>query len=58
MNGLYSVIKSENKFLVTKDGKPFSAPHCGGQKKITEFDTEDDANKYVSILQQLKVSKQ
>lgn len=57
MSSPYSVIKSEDKFVVTKDGRPVSLPYGGGQKKITEFDTEDDAKKYISILQTLKVSK-
>lgn len=56
MSNPYSVIKHENKFVVAKDGKPISLPYGGGQKKITEFDSEDDAKKYMAILQTLKLS--
>lgn len=50
----YDIKKLNNKFVVTKNGEPIVLPASSGQSIITEFDSKEDAEKYVSILQQLK----
>lgn len=46
----FAVSVLNNKFVVTKNGTPVSLPSNGGQKKITEFDNKEDADKYMNIL--------
>jgi hypothetical protein len=52
-NNDFSVMNVDNKFVVTKNGKPVFLPSNGGQKKITEFENKEDANKYMNILASL-----
>lgn len=49
-NHPFVVTSVNNKFIVTKNGVPFSLPSNGGQKKITEFDNKEDADRYINIL--------
>lgn len=50
----YSIKKLNSKFVVTKNGEPIVLPVSSGQSLVTEFDTREDAEKYLSILQKLK----
>lgn len=49
-----SVSKYDDKFVVCQNGKPIVLPPIsGGPQKITEFDTKQDAETYMKILQSL-----
>ena len=49
-----SVSKYDDKFVVCKDGSPIVLlPVNGGPQKVTEFDTKQDAETYMKILQSL-----
>jgi hypothetical protein len=50
----YGVIKMGSKFVVTKNGEPILLPKTDGATIVTEFESRDDAEKYLSILQKLK----
>lgn len=50
----YAVKKLNSRFVVTKNGEPIVLPSGAGQTIITEFDCKEDAEKYLSILKQLK----
>lgn len=52
-----SVIEKNGKFVVAKDGEPIRLPKTDGQSIVTEFDTRDDAETYMTILSNLKKSK-
>jgi hypothetical protein len=56
MSAKLGVISKGNKFVVTKDGEPIHLPKSNGQTIVTEFDTREDAEKYISILN--NISKQ
>jgi hypothetical protein len=49
----YEVKQLNGKYVVTKNGEPMLLPKSDGQSIITEFDSMEDANKYLSILQSL-----
>lgn len=49
----YEVKQLNGKYVVTKNGEPILLPKSDGQSIVTEFDSLDDANKYLSILQSL-----
>lgn len=49
-----SVIEKRGKFIVVKNGEPIKLPKSDGADVITEFDTKQDAEKYLSILKTLK----
>jgi hypothetical protein len=51
----FSISVQNDKFVVTKNGHPVSFPSNGGQQKVTEFDTKEDATRYMNIL--LSLSK-
>jgi hypothetical protein len=53
-----SVIEKNGKFVVTENGKPINLPKTDGATIITEFDSREDAEKYISILSRLKSQKQ
>ena len=53
-----SVIEQNKKFVVTENGKPINLPKTDGSAIVTEFDSKDDAEKYISILFKLKSQKQ
>lgn len=49
-----SVSKYDDKFVVCQNGSPIVLPPInGGPQKITEFDTKQDAETYMKILQSL-----
>jgi hypothetical protein len=53
-----SVIEKSGKFVVTENGKPINLPKTDGATIVTEFDSREDAEKYISILSRLKSQKQ
>jgi predicted DNA-binding WGR domain protein len=53
-----SVIEQNKKFVVAENGKVINLPKTDGSTVVTEFDTRDDAEKYMSILATLKKKKQ
>jgi hypothetical protein len=50
----YGIMQKNGRFIVTKDGNPLQLPKSDGQNIITEFDTKEDAQKYLDILKSLK----
>jgi len=52
-NDVYKVKQLNGKFVVIKNGDPVLLPKSDGQSIVTEFDSVEDANKYLSILQSL-----
>jgi predicted DNA-binding WGR domain protein len=53
-----SVIEQNKKFVVAENGKPINLPKTDGSTVVTEFDSREDAEKYISILSRLKKQKQ
>ncbi len=53
MNKIYDVKQKNSKFVVTKNGEPILLPKSDGQSIVTEFDSKEDAQKYLSILESL-----
>lgn len=53
-----SVIEKNGKFVVTKNGDPILLPkNTEGQTIVTQFDSKEDANKYMEILSKLSKQK-
>ena len=48
------VIEKNGKFVVTKNGQPILLPKSDGQSIVTEFESREDAEKYMTILKNLK----
>lgn len=55
--GDLSVLEKSGKFVVTKNGQPILLPKTDGQTIVTEFDSKQDAERYMSILANLKKAK-
>lgn len=53
MSSVYSIIQKNGKFVVAKDGEPILLPKTDGQSIVTQFDTIDDAERYMAILNTL-----
>ena len=53
-----SVIEQNKKFVVVENGRPINLPKTDGSTVVTEFDSKDDAERYLSILSTLKKQKQ
>ena len=53
-----SVIEKSGKFVVTQNGQPINLPKTDGATIVTEFDSREDAEKYISILSRRKSQKQ
>lgn len=52
------VIQKNGKFVVTKNGEPILIPKTSdGQTIVTQFDSKEDAEKYMSILSKLSKQK-
>ena len=49
----YEVKQLNNRYVVTKNNEPILLPKSDGQSIVTQFDSIEDANKYLSILQSL-----
>lgn len=56
MNSILGIMQKNGKFVVTQNGQPVNLPKSDGQAIVTEFDSKDDAQKYMDIL--TKLSKQ
>jgi len=57
MSAKLGVISKGNKFVVTKNGEPILLPKSNGQTIVTEFDSREDAEKYINILNHLNKQK-
>jgi len=57
MTKVYDVMQKNSKFVVTKYGEPILLPKSDGQSIVTEFDSKEDAQKYLSILESLSRKK-
>ncbi len=53
MTKVYNVKQYNGKFVVTKNGEPILLPKTDGQFIVTEFDSKEDAEKYLNILESL-----
>jgi hypothetical protein len=51
------IVEQNKKFVVTENGKPINLPKTDGSTVVTEFDTKDDAEKYMKIVSSLKRMK-
>jgi hypothetical protein len=52
--GDLGVLEKSGKFVVTKNGQPILLPKTDGQTIVTEFETKQDAERYMTILANLK----
>jgi hypothetical protein len=57
MSSNLGVIEKNNKFIVTKNGKPINLPKTDGSTIVTEFPSKEDAERYISILKTLEQRK-
>jgi hypothetical protein len=48
MTKAYGVKEYNGKFVVTENGEPILLPKTDGQFIVTEFDSKEDAQKYLS----------
>lgn len=53
----FEVVEKNGHFIVAKNGEPILFPKGEGQSIVTEFDTKDDARKYIGILEKLSKQK-
>jgi hypothetical protein len=53
MTKVYDVVQKNSKFVVTKNGEPILLPKSDGQAIVTQFDSKEDAQKYLGILESL-----
>lgn len=51
---IFDVIQNNGRFVVTKNGQPILLPKSDGQSIVTEFDSKEDAQRYIGILKSLK----
>jgi hypothetical protein len=58
MSKIYSIVQKNGKFVVTKNGEPILLPKSDGQSIVTEFDSREDAQQYLSILENLLKRKE
>ena len=47
------IVQKNGKFVVTKNGEQVILPKSDGQAIVTEFESKEDAQKYLSILEHL-----
>ena len=57
MSDNLSVIEKKGKYVVAKNGQPIQLPKSDGAAVTTEFDNKTDAERYMSILRNLKKKK-
>lgn len=57
MSDTYGVIEQNGKFIVTKNNKILQLPKSDGASIVTEFDSREDAEKYIGIVKRLKQNK-
>jgi hypothetical protein len=58
MSKIYGIVQKNGKFVVTKNGEPILLPKSDGQSIVTEFDCREDAQQYLSILENLLKRKE
>ena len=58
MTKVYDVVQKNSKFVVTKNGEPILLPKSDGQSIVTQFDSREDAQQYLSILENLLKRKE
>jgi hypothetical protein len=58
MSKIYGIVQKNSKFVVTKNGEPILLPKSDGQSIVTEFDSREDAQQYLSILENLLKRKE
>lgn len=58
MSKIYGIVQKNSKFVVTKNGEPILLPKSDGQSIVTEFDSKEDAQQYLSILENLLKRKE
>ena len=58
MSKIYGIVQKNGKFVVTKNGEPILLPKSDGQSIVTQFDTKEDAQQYLSILENLLKRKE
>ena len=58
MSDNYSVLEKNGKFIAALNGKPIQLPKSDGASIVTEFESREDAEKYISIVKKLKKNKQ
>lgn len=51
---MFGIIQENGRFVVTQNGNPIRLPKSDGQTIVTEFDSKDDAQRYINILKSLK----
>jgi hypothetical protein len=51
------VAEKNGKFVVTQNGQPINLPKSDGQAIVTEFNSKNDAERYMSILATLQKQK-
>jgi hypothetical protein len=57
MSAKLGVISKGSKFVVTKNGEQILLPKSNGQTIVTEFDSKEDAERYIGILNRLNQQK-
>lgn len=57
MSNKLGIMQKDGKFVVTKNGEPILLSKTDGQSIVTEFDSKQDAEKYMSILSNLSKQK-
>jgi hypothetical protein len=58
MSKIYGIVQKNGKFVVTKNGEPILLPKSDGQSIVTEFDSKEDAQQYLNILENLLKRKE
>jgi hypothetical protein len=53
MSDNLSVIEKGGKYIVASNGQPVQLPKSDGAAVTTEFDSKQDAERYISILKRL-----
>lgn len=57
MSNALGIMQKNGKFVVTQNGQPINLPKSDGQSIVTEFDSKQDAEKYMDILSKLSKQK-
>jgi len=57
MSNALGIMQKNGKFVVTQNGQPINLPKSDGQSIVTEFDSRQDAEKYMDILSKLSKQK-
>lgn len=59
MSNNLGIVQKNGKFVVTRNGEPILLPlNTEGQTIVTQFDSKEDAQKYMDILVKLSKRKQ